>query len=251
MVYNFKGQVKVADVQKAFDEMVAKVNALRQKYDAALDATNVGLDVGQPTLAPNRYTLSVGGLKQIISDMQGQVIGARVYKYGSTYYISEGIAFTQGSVIHIPQRVLTGSGNYVVLNASNVPVRATQAGTSFVIAKINPQEGNGICDIVDAIADVPTRKIFCGNNSVDRWENMTRDANKDLFVSMTATDNTPNVITVRFNNQDVSWTWRTTAHNGKNILFYDHFYLPKNAPNPWSGTANTALKVFTPIVREK
>lgn len=249
MVYNFKGQVKVADVQKAFDDMIAKINVFRQRYEDALNSANYTLDTGVNTLAPNRYTLSVGGLKQIISDMQGQVVGCRVFKSGNTYFIGEGLVFTGGQVKHISQATLGGTGEYVILNTFNVPTRATSAGNNFVITKLNTQEGNGICEIVDAIADASDMKIFCGNNAIDRWVSQTRDASKDLFVSRTPTNNENGVQTVYFNGQAVSWEWRTTKHNGKQVFFYDHFFLPKNVPNPWTGTAETALKIFTPIIQ--
>lgn len=254
MVYNFRGRVKVSEVQAAFNDMIAKINNLRQKYEEALGATNYTLDIGAATLAPDRYSLSVGGLKQIISDLQGCIIGARIYKYGNTFVCSNGIAFTQGGIFKIKPQIISGNGDYVILSNPTTGVVSRVAhsgiGTNLLVAKIETDGANGICELVTAIGDASSKKIFCGNNATAYDESQPRDKNTDCFIGFSLTDRDHDKnLPILFNGVEIGRTWRPGKRNSKYGLVWQHFFLPKGVPNPFQITQGIVQKIF-PVIKK-
>ena len=63
---NFKGQVKISDVQECFDDLTNRINSLIDKYNTSSYVTDINYNNVSPELAPVNYTLSVGGLKKIL-----------------------------------------------------------------------------------------------------------------------------------------------------------------------------------------
>ena len=61
---NFKGQVKISDVQETFNEIVNRTNEMLEFYNSSEGVQDIDYTKGSPTLAPSGYTLTVGGLKQ-------------------------------------------------------------------------------------------------------------------------------------------------------------------------------------------
>lgn len=238
MVYNFKGQVKIEDVQKAFDDMVARVNALREKYELSLSAANYNLEVGQATLAPDRYALSVGGLKQILNDANGIILGCRIYKSGNNFYCSEGIRITSTGVTRIKAQKISGTGHYVVLsNQSTGAVQrvTTPASGAIVISKINArQTENGICELVQALGDASSKKIFAGNNGADINSYQTRTGTNECFIGFSVHDNDwDKHLVITFNGFEIGSTRRTGHRNSKFSMLWQHFFLPKGVASPF------------------
>ena len=60
---DFKGQVKISDVQKAFDNLVDRINNSIDTYNESSYVTDINYNDVSEELAPLNYTLSVGGLK--------------------------------------------------------------------------------------------------------------------------------------------------------------------------------------------
>ncbi|MCM1324142.1 MAG: hypothetical protein NC218_08265 [Acetobacter sp.] len=254
MTYQFKGQVKVSEIQSAFDDMIARVNALREKYTEALGAANYNIAIGGSELGPNRYTLSVGGLKTILAAMNGQVFNSRVFKYNNRLFVSNGLYVEDTDVISLPAGVVSGTaGKYIYFNiTSKQYTRYSAAQTNndlLLISIVNTEESNGVCDIVDCTANADKTRIFVGNTAIGRWDHNPPNTSIDNFVCGFLADHVPGVPTIRFKGQDISWCWRTTSHNGKQCQYYDKFFLPKGVPNPFTGTSGTNIKSF-PVIKE-
>lgn len=116
--YTFKGQVKVADVQAAFDDFVNKINDIISMYNTTCDLiNNIDLSVGSPTLASGGYSLSVGGLKHILESYEGVVLGCRAFRVDSTHIaITDGMYIKEGIPYRINAQVLTGNGLDIYFN---------------------------------------------------------------------------------------------------------------------------------------
>ena len=79
-IKDFRGQVKVSDVQNAFDEIVNRINSKVDVYNSFFDLQDYDLTKGSPLLGASGYTLSVGGLKSVLNSYANTVIGCRTWK---------------------------------------------------------------------------------------------------------------------------------------------------------------------------
>lgn len=114
MVRNFKGVVKVADVQAEFDNLLNAINDKIDTYNSSLNIEDVDYNNGGSDLAAYGYTLSVGGLKKILEAYNGAILGANVLRVSSgRYAISEGLYITNEGVKRLPSKVLSGDGNKI------------------------------------------------------------------------------------------------------------------------------------------
>lgn len=148
----FKGQVKIADVQAAFDEIVDKVNAMITNYNNLSYVQDIDYSVGGYTLAPYGYTLTVGGMKQFMESCDGSVIGAKPFKVSSSKLkMTTGLLVTEHGIYRLPDSVLaiptdkqyrtiyynTSTGEYVAnINASDEDLITNKV--VYRICDINP-----------------------------------------------------------------------------------------------------------------
>ena len=103
----FKGQVKIADVQAAFDEIVDKVNTMITNYNNLSYVQDIDYSVGGSTLAPSGYTLTVGGMKQFMDSCDGTVIGAKPFRVSSNKLkMTTGLLVTKHGIYRLPDSVL-------------------------------------------------------------------------------------------------------------------------------------------------
>lgn len=117
----FKGQVKVADVQAAFDEYVNRINNLINMYNTT-NTLIEGLDLskGSNTLASGGYSLSVGGVKQLLAAYNGTLLGTRAFRIDSNHVgITDGLYIYNEKPYRIKSQVLTGNGYDVYFNPSD------------------------------------------------------------------------------------------------------------------------------------
>lgn len=111
MVKDFKGQVKVADVQAAFDEIVGKVNSLVSSYNFQGSVEDIDYTIGGANLAPSGYTLSVGGMKQFLKACEGCVVGGKPFKLDDNHIkMSTGLVVSLAGIQKLPDTVLEVKG---------------------------------------------------------------------------------------------------------------------------------------------
>ena len=114
MVRNFKGVVKVTDVQEEFDNLLNTINAKINEYNSSLNIEDIDYNNGGPDLAPYGYTLSVGGLKTVLEAYDGAILGANVLRRSNGQYIvSEGLYIKDGEVLKLPSKTVDGNGDVI------------------------------------------------------------------------------------------------------------------------------------------
>ena len=120
MVKNFSGQVKIEDVQKEFDKLVQRVNKMVTNYNSASLIKDHDYSVAGTTLAPSGYTLTVGGLKQVLENYDGCVFGCVPFKIGSSQLkVTDGILITQDQCFKISGQTLNGQGDTLYYDPAN------------------------------------------------------------------------------------------------------------------------------------
>lgn len=130
-IYTFKGQVKVADVQAAFDNLLGRINSIIDTYNAADNiTTDLDLSIGGTTLAPYGYTLTIGGLKQLMAAYDGTLLGSRAFRIDNTHVvITDGVLFTTDKIVRINTQVLEGDGVDLYYDPSDDSIGLVEAGT--------------------------------------------------------------------------------------------------------------------------
>lgn len=103
----FKGQVKIADVKAAFDEIIEKVNTMITDYNNSSYIQDIDYSVAGSTLAPSGYTLTVGGMKQFMDSCDGSVVGGKPFKVDSNRFkMSTGLLVTKNGIYRLPDSIL-------------------------------------------------------------------------------------------------------------------------------------------------
>ena len=113
MVKQFKGEVKISDVQAEFDALVGRINKMVDAYNGTNRViTNIDYTKGGSNLAPSGYTLTVGGIKQALKSLDGHVVGGKCfYNTATTVKMSDGLLFTKGGVFRLPDSILDRPSN--------------------------------------------------------------------------------------------------------------------------------------------
>ena len=115
---NFKGQVKISDVQECFDDLTNRINSLIDKYNASSYVTDINYNNVSPELAPVNYTLSVGGLKKILDAYDGCVLGTKVFRVSNNLLITDGLLIRRNGCIHLPSALIPKQGRYLFYSPS-------------------------------------------------------------------------------------------------------------------------------------
>ena len=104
----FKGQVKIADVKEAFDDIVKVTNTVATVYNASKAIEDIDYTKGGTTLAPSGYTLTVGGFKQALSLADRCVVGAKPILIGNNQAkLTAGVLITKTGVHRLPDSIVT------------------------------------------------------------------------------------------------------------------------------------------------
>lgn len=113
MVKQFKGEVKISDVQAEFDALLSRINKMVDAYNGTNQViTNIDYAKGGSNLAPSGYTLTVGGIKQALKSLDGHVVGGKCfYNTATTVKMSDGLLFTKGGVFRLPDSILDRPSN--------------------------------------------------------------------------------------------------------------------------------------------
>ena len=113
MVERFRGQVKISDVQREFNDIINTINTIVDTYNKSKYVNEIDYTVGDKFLGNAGYTLTVGGLKQVMKAMNGTVIGAKVFEItpNKKYKISDGVLITESKIYRLPDRVVNVPSN--------------------------------------------------------------------------------------------------------------------------------------------
>lgn len=117
---DFKGLVKISDVQNAFDEIVNNINDMVDTYNSSAKVLDIDYTKGSAELGASGYTLSVGGLKRIIQTYQGCSVGCKPFKIDSNHCkVTSGFVFANNTVYRAEEQDMTGSGNVLYYDVTN------------------------------------------------------------------------------------------------------------------------------------
>lgn len=138
---DFKGLVKISDVQNAFDEIVGNINDMVETYNASAKVLDIDYTKGSAELGASEYTLSVGGLKRIIQTYQGCSVGCKPFKIDANHCkVTAGFVFADNTVYRADEQDMTGSGNILYFDVDNkrysFGAGATTSVQSVTIPKI-------------------------------------------------------------------------------------------------------------------
>lgn len=186
-IKDFKGQVKIEDVQAAFDEMVGRINHIIDVYNESEDLGSLDFTKGKPVLGPSGYTLTIGALKTLLSAYNGAVFGCRVFKVSqNTFVITEGLIILDTGFRRIMSQVLSGNGNgKVIYDKSNDAVSIISKDTSLtdnqiLITKLCPNRRSKFVSDRDSVQfeNIPGYKLDAGDAICDGYTAQTADASQ-------------------------------------------------------------------------
>lgn len=125
MVKKFKGQVKIADVQAAFDEVVGKLNAFIDYYNETLKIVNIDFSVAGTNIGTSRQALTVGAMKKFLEALDGTLIGCEVIKVyedadleegRSQFFATDGLFFSKDQITPIRSQTFGGKGTNLAVS---------------------------------------------------------------------------------------------------------------------------------------
>lgn len=113
----FRGEVRIEDVKEQFDLLTSRINEMVEAYNSTENLNEIDYTIGGTNLSPNNYTLTLGGLKQILNIYEDVILGCKPFKVNdSTIKVTSGIYLSPTGCKRIPEAVLVNSGNADVLN---------------------------------------------------------------------------------------------------------------------------------------
>lgn len=117
MVKNFKGIVKVSDVQNEFNKLVQGLNTSVDEYNNIDEVKNIDYNKAGSLLGQLGYTLTIGGLKQFMQIYNGFCFGCKVFKTGNNQCKpTGGILVTEDKFYRIPTDIVSGHGSMLFYN---------------------------------------------------------------------------------------------------------------------------------------
>lgn len=140
---NFKGLVKISDVQNAFDELTTSINNMIDSYNYSAKVLDIDYTKGSKELASSGYSLSVGGLKKIINTYQGCTVGCKAFKIDANHCkVTAGYVFANNKVYRVKEQDLTGSGSILYYDLDNDKLTFGSGATSSIQDITIPQITN-------------------------------------------------------------------------------------------------------------
>ena len=156
---DFKGQVKISDVQKAFDNLVERINDSIDAYNESSYVADINYNNASEELAPLNYTLSVGGLKKILETYDGYAVGCKVFKIKNKLNITSGLLIRRNGCVQLPSAVIPAQGRYLFYSPSlkqyKYPTSYIYQTSGWTMPPINSNESWGNID-VQTIVSLPT-----------------------------------------------------------------------------------------------
>ena len=133
-VFTFKGQVKVAAVQAAFDALIGRINSIIDIYNTTDEfLQDQDYSLGGETLGAAGYTLTIGGIKQVLAAYNGAVFGCRAFRLSEgRVFITDGMIFTAARPIRIHSQIITeGAGGVLYYDPEEDVVKRTTTGDTI------------------------------------------------------------------------------------------------------------------------
>lgn len=261
-VKRFHGQVKISDVHKAFDNILTRIHDMEDVYNASLNLSE-GIDYtkGGATLAPLGYSLSVGGLKDLLKTYDGVVIGSKCIKVSSNKVaLTDGILITKDGGVRLPESTVDIASNTKTIYYDKVLERYVTSPNSNTVkvCDINTNRKSNFLSTINNVqledldgyyaigTESRTFKDFAGGSpmSIDT-------TNKPQFFC--AIDRIrlegDGTASVNLFGEQVAKN-RMTGHKNLNYWVNVNFlYIPKGCSNPYSVNKD-ASKVFEVIEKK-
>lgn len=251
----FKGQVKISDVQEAFDEIVNATNAIVSIYNSSKAIEDIDYTKGSAVLAPSGYTLTVGGLKQALALADGCVVGAKpILLSKQQIKMTTGILISDAGVYRLPDAILDKPSG----SRSKLTLYYDIFNKTYTWANLGEEKTPRICDVdFNSSSKIASILNNCQNEDIvgtmkitsqSRWvkpvaENSPTDnsidtSNNPLFVAaieQIGLEGNPTTTTRLFGNE-VSYT-RPLHHRDLDTWTPINFlFVPRGVSNPYSVT---------------
>lgn len=164
-INDFRGQVRISDIQAAFDEIVNRINSMIDIYNTSETLADADYTKGSPVLSSSGYTLTIGGLKSLLGSYDGTLLGCRVYKLSdNSVYVSRGIYIKDGQIINIPGGVADGENG---LNLKDLFYSVSQE--SFLYAS-RVQTQDVLWTSPTLVSNTSWGNVTASNNSGTAWQ---------------------------------------------------------------------------------
>lgn len=102
MVKKFTGQVKASEIQALFEEFTTAINTMVENYNTAIDMSDMDFSKGSASLGAYNYTLTIGGLKTLLTACDGVIEGFKVFRNGNSLRTTQGLYVKDNHVYKIP-----------------------------------------------------------------------------------------------------------------------------------------------------
>ena len=243
MVKKFTGQVKSQDIREIFDSFSEDINSIIDDYNSSIDVSDIDFSKGGTSLGAYNYTLTVGGLKTLLSACNGTVIGFKVFKNGNGILTTEGLYVTEAGVKRIPSySANTIAGRFIHWNpdtdAFNVDNIRIAPSPSVLVAEIEPKRERSaeLNDLGSVEIEGDTLKIKVGNKYKDQHsDNIFDSSNGAIFLSGSEAiaDEGQQRRALLFNTE-VSWNQQPGHRRRTYWQFVNALYIPKGFNNPYT-----------------
>lgn len=265
---NFRGQVKVSEIQERFNNLVTSINNMIDSYNQGVNIeSGIDFNIGSAELAAPYYTLSVGGLKQVIKDLNGYRILSKVIKQptANTYFSTPFLRLTYKVILSLGEeyvattgcrpafmiKSLYGYNQLIGMDDEWVPDIKEPDSTRGVEAYINPNSNSLMLNTLPILCrDVI--KIKSGNTVPGYFDGaQSRNTNTYEFVSgscqIAPRRQTRELLLL---GQQVEWYWSHKDGSQRTYTAYNtRLFVPKGRANPY--TAGNFGRTTAVIVEDK
>lgn len=243
----FKGQVRIEDVKEAFEEITDRVNNIIDEYNTQVYVNNIDYTSGSKSLGATNYTLSVGGLKLMLRNLEGCVLGGKAFKVSdSRIKMTTGLLIHNGSVIKLPDSVIAvnESTKHIYFNPSTNTYSTT---TGIRICDINMYRNTKLITGLNTVQCEELNKKFkiysqtkdytTGHKFVDWdggfYENLDTSSNPK-FLSAINAQIADGSQTRLFNTVVDSYSENDKDRAKQAFIPMTYLFIPKGVENPYT-----------------
>lgn len=242
----FRGQVRIDEVQEAFDEIVDRVNNIIDEYNTQVYVNNIDYTSGNKSLGPTGYTLSIGGLKHILQSLEGCVLGGKAFKVSDTRVkMSTGILIHNSQTIKLPDSLVAVNINtkHIFFNPDTNTYSTT---TGIKICDINMRrDSNAVSGLNTVQCEEITKKYKITSQTKDYttghkfidwdggfYETLDTSTSPKFVSAINAL--TPEGCQIRLFNTEVDKYSENDADRAKQVWYpMTYLFLPKGVENPY------------------